>query len=87
MEINMDRFDVEPYQSIEFDELESLDNFLDRHSGTQNEIAPILDNEKANFDEHETDFGLYNIDVSGIVEEMWLDSASPMDFSIEVGYL
>lgn len=87
MEMDMDRFDAEPYQSSDFDELDSfdssLDSYLAHHAG---ETTAVLDDDNAGSDEHEADFGLYNIDVSEIVEEIWLDSAPPMHFSIEVGY-
>jgi hypothetical protein len=86
MEMDMDRFDAEPYQSSDFDELDSLDSYLDHHAGEQNEMTPLLDDDNADPDEHDADFGLYNIDVSEIVEEIWLDSAPPMHFSIEAGY-
>lgn len=81
--MDMDRFDAEPYQSTDFDELDSLNSYLDHHAG---EMTPVLDNDNVDSDEEEADFGLYNIDVSDIVEEIWLDSAPPRDFSIEVGY-
>jgi hypothetical protein len=76
--MDMDRFDAETYASSEFDE-------VDYYAYEQNDIAPLLDNDDET-DEHTADFGMYSIDVSEIVEEIWLDSAPPMHFSIEAGY-
>jgi hypothetical protein len=80
MGMDLDRLDAEPYQSVDFDE---FDHYID-----QNSIAPVLDYDDGDeLDEHGVDYGLqYSHDVTGLVDEIWLDSAPPEHFTIEAGY-
>jgi hypothetical protein len=92
MAMDFDRLDAEPFDTAEyeFDSVygRSVDSDLDSAydaDSAKDEIAPLLDNDDDGADEH-ADFGMYNIDVTDIVDEIWLDSAPPMHFSIEAGY-
>jgi len=90
MAMDFDRLDAEPFDTTgyEFDHTygRSLDSDLDSAAADDSrDIVPLLDNDDEALDEH-ADFGMYNIDVSDIVEEIWQDSAPPMHFSIEAGY-
>jgi predicted exporter len=80
MAMDIDRLDADPYQSIEFDE---LDDYADAQRG----IAPILDKDDVEVDEHSADFLPSNIYIPSMMEEIWFDSAPPEHFTIETGYL
>ncbi len=79
MAMDIDRLDADPYQSIELDE-------FDDYAAEQSGIAPILDNDDTEADEHSADFIPSDVYIPFMMEEIWLDSAPAEHFSIETGY-
>jgi hypothetical protein len=90
MGIDMDRLDAmqyESYESMDFEEFErsEYESEFD-YADNLNAIAPVLDNDDYDIDEHAEFDVPHGIDVSDIVEEIWMDSAPAEHFTIEAGY-